>query len=172
MILSQTQTCAGLGALLCDCTTDQSGLTNTFLLTSSGLARTGKPIASFLFVGPTGVGKTEMCKALAQFMFSDAQRITRFDMSEFSDPYAVIRLMGEGFQSEGLLSSAIRRQPFSLILFDEIEKAHSSFYDLLLQLLSEGRLSDGRGQLVNFCSTIIIMTSNIGAEIVFSGHEA
>ncbi|MFN7119622.1 MAG: AAA family ATPase [Saprospiraceae bacterium] len=130
----------------------------------AALARSGKPIASFLFAGPTGVGKTELAKVLAQFMFGNRQRMVRFDMSEFSDPYAVLRLIGTDYHSDGLLTSAVRREPFCVLLFDEIEKAHSTFYDLLLQMLSEGRLTDNRGKVVNFCSTIIIMTSNIGAD--------
>lgn len=130
----------------------------------TALTRTGKPIASLLFAGPTGVGKTELAKVLAEFMFGHRDRLTRFDMSEFSSPFAVMRLIGSTYFSEGLLASAVRRQPFSVLLFDEIEKAHESFYDLLLQILSEGRLTDSQGKLVNFCSTIIIMTSNIGAE--------
>ncbi len=127
------------------------------------LTRQGKPIASFLFVGPTGVGKTEMAKVLAQFMFGSRDRMIRFDMSEYSNPYAVQRLTGLSYFEDGLLTSAIRREPFCVLLFDEIEKAHPLFYDLLLQMLGEGRLTDSRGKLVNFCSTIIIMTSNIGA---------
>ncbi len=129
----------------------------------TALTREGKPIASFLFVGPTGVGKTEMAKILADFMFGGRNKIIRFDMSEFSDPYSVSRLTGMGYHSDGLLTAAVRREPFAVVLFDEIEKADSSFYDLLLQVLGEGRLTDSQGKLVNFCSTIIIMTSNIGA---------
>lgn len=127
------------------------------------LSKGGKPIASFLFVGPTGVGKTELAKVLADYMFGDRTRLLRFDMSEYSNPYSVMRLIGQDSFSEGQLTAAVRRAPFSVILFDEIEKADSSFYDLLLQVLGEGRLTDNRGRLANFCSTIIIMTSNIGA---------
>ncbi len=136
----------------------------------TALARQGKPIASFLFVGPTGVGKTEMAKVLADFMFGSRKRMIRFDMSEFATPYQVMRLTGLSYFQDGLLTSAVRQTPFSVILFDEIEKAHPLFYDLLLQMLSEGRLTDSSGRLVNFCSTIIIMTSNIGAANLQSGR--
>ncbi|HQU60866.1 MAG TPA: AAA family ATPase, partial [Saprospiraceae bacterium] len=130
----------------------------------TALTRTGKPIASLLLVGPTGVGKTELAKTLAEFMFGNRNRLVRFDMSEFSTPYSILRLTGTSYFTDGLLTSAIRREPFSVLLFDEIEKADPHFFDLLLQLLSEGRLTDNQGKLANFCSTIIIMTSNIGAQ--------
>ncbi len=136
----------------------------------TALTHIGKPIASFLFVGPTGVGKTELAKVLAQFMFGSRDKMIRFDMSEYADPFAVTRLTGTGSTSDGLLTSAVHQEPFCVLLFDEIEKAHSNFYDLLLQVLSEGRLTDSRGKLVNFCSTIIIMTSNIGASNLQGGR--
>ncbi len=139
-------------------------LVNLLAAVKTGLIRSGKPIASLLFVGPTGVGKTELAKVLAQFMFGSRDRMVRFDMSEYSSYYDVLRLAGSEYFSDGLLSSAVRKEPFGVILFDEIEKAHPNFYDLLLQILGEGRLTDSRGKLVNFCSSIILMTSNIGAE--------
>ncbi len=139
-------------------------LTDLLASVKTGLTRGGSPIASLLFVGPTGVGKTETAKLLAEFMFGDRERMIRFDMSEYSEPWSVPRLAGADFHSDGLLSSAVRQEPFSVVLFDELEKAHYSFFDLLLQILGEGRLTDGRGRTVDFCSTIIIMTSNIGAQ--------
>ncbi|WP_372364530.1 AAA family ATPase [Candidatus Uabimicrobium sp. HlEnr_7] len=146
----------------------QSTAINTVIdllsMVKTSLTRGNKPIASLLFIGPTGVGKTEMTKVLAEFVFSNRNRISRFDMSEFSDTYSVMRLTGEFSSQEGLLTSVVRKNPFSVILFDELEKAHYSFYDLLLQILGEGRLTDSKGNVADFCSTIIIMTSNIGAK--------
>jgi ATP-dependent Clp protease ATP-binding subunit ClpA len=130
----------------------------------AGLTRPRRPIASLLFVGPTGVGKTMMAKSLARFFFGDEGRIARFDMSEYADALAVTRLAGSAIGGEGTLTARIREQPFSVVLFDEFEKAHASFFDLLLQTLGEGRLTDGRGRLADFSNSIVIMTSNLGAE--------
>lgn len=139
-------------------------VTGLLASTKTGLARTGKPIASLLLIGPTGVGKTETAKALAEFMFGDARRMIRFDMSEYADPAAVLRLLGDLGRDEGVLIGAVRRQPFSVLLFDELEKAHPSFFDLLLQVLGEGRLTGGDGLTANFCGCFVVMTSNLGAE--------
>lgn len=132
----------------------------------TGLNRNKKPIASLLFAGPTGVGKTEIAKTLTELVFGDSDRMLRFDMSEFSTPWQVEMLIGNPYQpsKDGLLTAAVRRNPFAVVLFDEIEKADRSFLDLLLQILDEGRLTDSRGQLANFCGSIIIMTSNLGAQ--------
>jgi hypothetical protein len=141
-------------------------VTGLLASTKMGLARTGKPIASLLLIGPTGVGKTETAKALAEFMFGDPRRMIRFDMSEYADPAAVLRLLGDLGHDEGVLIGAVRRQPFSVVLFDELEKAHASFFDLLLQVLGEGRLTGGDGLTANFCGCIVVMTSNLGAELM------
>ncbi len=132
----------------------------TLLAVKAGLHQSGKPIAGFLFIGPTGSGKTQLTKTLARYLFGSSDRMLRFDMSEYSDPWSVSRLIQTG---EASLVTKVRQTPFSVLLFDEIEKADQSFNDLLLQILGEGRLSDDRGEVANFCSTIIIMTSNIGA---------
>lgn len=133
-------------------------------MVKAGLTRPRKPIASLLFIGPTGVGKTEMAKSLAEFLFRDRNRMARFDMSEYSDPSAVNRLIGGAFSREGLLTSKVREQPFAVVLLDEFEKAHQSFFDLLLQALGEGRLTDSMGQVADFSNAVVIMTSNLGAE--------
>lgn len=139
-------------------------ITDLLATVKAGLTRPRHPIASLLFAGPTGVGKTEMAKSLARFFFGDESRMARFDMSEYADWLAVTRLVGGATGGEGTLTARIREQPFSVVLFDEFEKAHHSFFDLLLQTLGEGRLTDGRGRLADFSNSIIIMTSNLGAE--------
>lgn len=134
----------------------------------AGLSSEAKPLGSFIFLGPTGVGKTELAKALAQFMFNDEKAIVRIDMSEYMEKHAVSRLIGSppgyvGFEEGGQLTEIIRHRPYSLILFDEIEKAHPEVFNILLQVLDNGRLTDAHGKTVNFKNTIIIMTSNIGS---------
>jgi ATP-dependent Clp protease ATP-binding subunit ClpA len=130
----------------------------------AGMVRPRKPIASLLFIGPTGVGKTEMAKSLAEFLFRDRARIVRFDMSEYADPIAVKRLIGSVESAEGLLTSRVREQPFAIVLLDEFEKADPSFFDLLLQVLGEGRLTDEMGRVADFSNAVVIMTSNLGAQ--------
>lgn len=127
------------------------------------LNRPKQPLASFLFVGPTGTGKTELAKSLAEFLFGSANRLARFDLSEFSDAASVQRLIGGTGHAEGLLTSRVREQPFSVLLLDEFEKADPGFFDLLLQILGDGRLTDGAGRVADFCNTVVIMTSNLGA---------
>ncbi len=137
----------------------------------SGLGDPNRPIGSFIFLGPTGVGKTELARALAEFLFDDDQALVRIDMSEYMEKHAVSRLVGAppgyvGYDEGGQLSEAIRRRPYSVVLFDEIEKAHPDVFNLLLQVLDDGRLTDGQGRTVDFKNTIVIMTSNIGSPII------
>ena len=142
----------------------------------AGLTDPNRPIGSFLFLGPTGVGKTEVAKTLADFLFNDPDRLIRIDMSEYMEKHAVARLIGSppgyvGYEEGGQLTEQVRRHPYSVILFDEIEKAHPDVFNLFLQILDEGRLTDGQGRTVSFKNTIIIMTSNIGAHIILEAPE-
>ena len=135
----------------------------------AGLGDPNRPIGSFLFLGPTGVGKTELCKALAEFLFDDEGAMVRIDMSEFMEQHSVARLIGAppgyvGYEEGGRLTEAVRRRPYSVILFDEIEKAHRDVFNVLLQVLDDGRLTDGQGRTVDFKNTVIVMTSNIGSQ--------
>ena len=134
----------------------------------AGVADPNRPIGSFLFLGPTGVGKTELAKSLAEFLFDDESAMVRIDMSEYGEKHSVARLVGAppgyvGYDAGGQLTEAVRRRPYSLVLFDEVEKAHPDVFDVLLQVLDEGRLTDGQGRTVDFRNTVIILTSNLGA---------
>ena len=137
----------------------------------AGLQNEKRPLGSFLFLGTTGVGKTELAKALAEFLFNDENLMTRIDMSEYQESFAVTRLVGAppgyvGYDEGGQLTEAVRRKPYSVVLFDEIEKAHPDVFNVLLQVLDDGRLTDGKGRTVNFKNTILIMTSNVGSDII------
>jgi ATP-dependent Clp protease ATP-binding subunit ClpB len=135
----------------------------------AGLQDPNRPIGSFLFLGPTGVGKTELARALAELLFDDEQAMIRIDMSEYQERHTVSRLIGAppgyvGHEDGGQLTEAARRRPYSVILFDEIEKAHPEVFNTLLQLLDDGRLTDGKGHVVSFKNTVVILTSNIGSD--------
>jgi ATP-dependent Clp protease ATP-binding subunit ClpB len=146
-------------------------VSNAIRRARAGLQDANRPIGSFIFLGTTGVGKTELARALAEFLFDDEQAMVRLDMSEYMEKHAVSRMIGAppgyvGYDEGGQLTEAIRTRPYSVILFDEIEKAHPDVFNVLLQVLDDGRLTDGKGREVNFRNTIIIMTSNIGTEII------
>jgi ATP-dependent Clp protease ATP-binding subunit ClpC len=135
----------------------------------AGLADPNRPVGSFLFLGPTGVGKTELARALAESLFGDESAMTRFDMSEFQERHTVSRLVGAppgyvGYEEAGQLTETVRRRPYSVLLLDEIEKAHDDVFNILLQLLDDGRLTDSQGRTVDFKNTVVIMTSNLGAD--------
>ena len=139
----------------------------------AGLHDPKRPIASFIFLGTTGVGKTELAKALAEYLFNDEHMMTRIDMSEYQEKFSVSRLIGAppgyvGYDEGGQLTEAVRRKPYSVVLFDEIEKAHPDVFNILLQVLDDGRLTDNKGRTVNFKNTIIIMTSNLGSQYIQS----
>ena len=138
-----------------------------FVVRVPGLADPNRPVGSFLFLGPTGVGKTELCKALAEFLFDSEEAMIRIDMSEFMEKHAVARLIGAppgyvGYEEGGYITEAVRRKPYSVILLDEVEKAHPDVFNILLQVLEDGRLTDGQGRTVVFRHAVIVMTSNLG----------
>lgn len=156
-------------------------VSNAVRRSRSGLQDRNRPIGSFIFLGPTGVGKTELCKALAEFLFDDERNMVRIDMSEFMERHSVARLIGAppgyvGYEEGGRLTEAVRRQPYCVILLDEIEKAHRDVFNVLLQLLDDGRLTDSQGRTVDFTNTIVVMTSNIGSQMIMDlagrEHEA
>ena len=146
-------------------------ISNAVRRARAGLQDPNRPIGSFLFLGPTGVGKTELTKALAAFLFDDDTAMVRIDMSEFMEKHAVARLIGAppgyvGYEEGGVLTEAVRRRPYQVILFDEVEKAHADVFNVLLQVLDDGRLTDGQGRTVDFRNTVIILTSNLGTEFL------
>jgi ATP-dependent Clp protease ATP-binding subunit ClpB len=146
-------------------------VSNAIRRSRAGLSDPRRPNGSFLFLGPTGVGKTELCKALAEFLFDTEEALIRIDMSEFMERHSVARLIGAppgyvGYEEGGYLTEAIRRRPYSVILLDEVEKAHQDVFNVLLQVLDDGRLTDGQGRTVDFRNTVIIMTSNLGSQVI------
>jgi ATP-dependent Clp protease ATP-binding subunit ClpB len=152
-------------------------VSNAVRRSRAGLGEAGRPIGSFLFLGPTGVGKTELAKSLAEFLFDDERAMVRLDMSEYMEKHSVSRLIGAppgyvGYEEGGQLTEPVRRRPYAVLLFDEIEKAHPDVWNTLLQVLDDGRLTDGQGRRVDFQNTVIILTSNIGSQhIIDESHE-
>ena len=149
-------------------------VSEAILRSRAGIADENRPIGSFLFLGPTGVGKTELAKALAQSLFDDEKNMVRIDMSEYMEKFSVSRLIGAppgyvGYDEGGQLSEAVRRKPYCVVLLDEIEKAHPEVFNILLQVLDDGRITDSQGRTVDFKNTIIIMTSNLGSGLLLDG---
>jgi ATP-dependent Clp protease ATP-binding subunit ClpB len=148
-----------------------TAVANAIRRSRAGLSDPKRPIGSFLFLGPTGVGKTELTKALANFLFDTDDAMVRLDMSEFMEKHSVARLIGAppgyvGYEEGGYLTEAVRRRPYSVILLDEVEKAHPDVFNVLLQVLDDGRLTDGQGRTVDFRNTVIVMTSNLGSQMI------
>jgi ATP-dependent Clp protease ATP-binding subunit ClpB len=153
-----------------------ASVANAIRRSRSGLSDPNRPIGSFLFLGPTGVGKTELARALAEFLFDDERAIVRLDMSEYMEKHSVARMIGAppgyvGYEEGGQLTEQVRRRPYSVVLLDEIEKAHPDVFNILLQILDEGRLTDGKGRTVDFRNAVIIMTSNVGSAAIFELAE-
>ena len=151
-------------------------VTEAIIRSKAGIKDPTKPIGSFLFLGPTGVGKTELAKALAENLFDDESNMVRIDMSEYMEKYSVSRLIGAppgyvGYDEGGQLTEAVRRKPYSVVLFDEVEKAHPDVFNVLLQVLDDGRITDSQGRTVDFKNTILIMTSNIGSSYLLDGID-
>ena len=151
-------------------------VTEAILRSKAGIKDPTKPIGSFLFLGPTGVGKTELAKALAEALFDDENNMVRIDMSEYMEKHSVARLIGAppgyvGYDEGGQLTEAVRRKPYSVVLFDEVEKAHPDVFNVLLQVLDDGRITDSTGKTVDFKNTILIMTSNIGSQYLLDGID-
>ena len=150
-----------------------NAVANAVRRSRAGLSDPDRPNGSFLFLGPTGVGKTELCKTLARFLFDSENALIRIDMSEFMEKHSVARLIGAppgyvGYEKGGYLTENVRRRPYSVILLDEIEKAHSDVFNILLQVLDDGRLTDGHGRTVDFRNTVLVMTSNLGSDLIQS----
>ena len=151
-------------------------VSEAILRSRAGIANPNRPIGSFLFLGPTGVGKTELAKALAQALFDDERNMVRIDMTEYMEKFSVSRLIGAppgyvGYEEGGQLTEAVRRKPYSVVLFDEVEKAHPDVFNILLQVLDDGRITDSQGRTVDFKNTVIILTSNLGSDIILNDLE-
>jgi len=153
-----------------------TSVSNAIRRSRAGIAEEGRPIGSFIFMGPTGVGKTELARALAEFLFNDEEALVRVDMSEYMEKHSVSKMIGSppgyvGYEEGGQLTEIIRRRPYSVVLFDEIEKAHPDVFNMLLQIMDDGKLTDAKGRTVNFKNTVIIMTSNIGSEMILEHNQ-
>jgi ATP-dependent Clp protease ATP-binding subunit ClpB len=153
-----------------------SSVSDAIRRNKAGLSDVGRPLGVFVFLGPTGVGKTELAKTLADYLFNDEKALTRIDMSEYMEKHTVARLIGAppgyvGYEEGGQLTETVRRRPYSVILFDEIEKAHPDVFNVLLQLFDEGRLTDGQGRVVDFRNTLIVLTSNLGTDIIQAADD-
>ncbi len=150
-----------------------TSVANAIRRSRAGISEKKRPIGSFIFMGPTGVGKTELAKALAEFLFNDEEALVRVDMSEYMEKFSTSKMIGSppgyvGYEEGGQLTEIIRRRPFSVVLFDEIEKAHPDVFNMMLQILEDGKLTDAKGRKVNFKNTVIIMTSNIGSDMIMA----